>query len=356
MFKKTAIALAVAGAYGASLPAAQADEHTSSSFYGFVNVSADYADENNGGTPSNIFLPPGADGDIHLGDQANSRFGFRGSTDLGNGLTAGARVEIGFGTSAFNRGSVREDAAPWDKRLAYVDLSGNFGTLRLGNQWGALFEYLGAITFRSYGFGGADWYESTRHINDDAFGLRVSDAVNYTYGAGGYGSDPFTFTAQGILDQDNDGGADSDETIDAYTLAAASSFGGFKIAAAYYGENGGPGEPEPELIGIGGTFDITDAINVGARWTTVDRDDGSDDPTTLSFIGSMDFGGGFSGMAKYAVGSDDTEGDLDTIFLQMNKNLGAGTNVYVEVEQATRDLAGPDPESTVIAVGMIKNF
>lgn len=56
MFKKTAIALAVAGTYGASLPV-QAQE-TESGFYGFVNVSMDYADTENGGTGSNIFLPP----------------------------------------------------------------------------------------------------------------------------------------------------------------------------------------------------------------------------------------------------------------------------------------------------------
>lgn len=353
MFKKTAIALAVAGTYGASLPV-QAQE-TESGFYGFVNVSMDYADNENGGTGSNIFLPAASDGDIHLGDQANSRFGFRGSTDLGNGLTAGARVEIGMGTSAGSRGSVREDAEPWDKRLAFVDLSGSFGKVTLGNQWGKLFEYLGSITFQSYGFGGADWYESTRHISDDAFGLRVSDAVDYTYGSGGYGSDPFTFSAQGIFDQNGDQST-SDETLDAHTLAAKATFGAFQLAGAYYGENNGPAEPEPSLMGLGGSFAVTDAVNLGVRWTSVDRDNGTDDPTTIAGIVTMDFGGGLSGMAKYGVGSDDTDGDLDTFFLQLNKNLGAGTNVYVEVEQASRSTVGPDPESSVVAVGMIKNF
>jgi len=354
MFKKTAIALAVAGAYGASLPV-QAQE-TESGFYGFVNVSMDYADEDNGGNPSNIFLPPGADGDLHLGDQANSRFGFTGSTDLGNGLTAGVKVEIGMGTSAFNRGSVREDAANWDKRLAWVDLSGSFGNLRIGNQWGALYEYLGYNTQRSYGFGGADWYEASRHLNDDGFGLRISDAVDYTYGSGGYGSDPFTFTAQGIFDQDNDGGADSDETLDAYTLAAAATFGNVTVNGAYYGENNAAGVPEPSLMGVGARFNLTDAFMLSGRYTTVDRDNGTDDPSVISVHGEMDFGGGISGMAGVGLGSDDTDGDMTSWFLQMNKNLGAGTNVYVEFEQATRDVAGPDPESQVIAVGMIKNF
>jgi len=353
MFKKTAIALAVAGAYGASLPV-QAQE-TESGFYGFVNVSMDYADTKNGGTGSNIFLPAGSDGSIHLGDQANSRFGFTGSTDLGNGLTAGAKVEIGMGTSAGSRGSVREDAEPWDKRLAWVDLSGSFGNLRLGNQWGALYEYLGYNTMRSYGFGGAAWYEGTRHLNDDAFGLRVSDAVDYTYGSGGYGSDPFTFTAQGIFDQIGDQSA-TDETLDAYTLAAAATFGNVTVNGAYYGENNGAGEAEPSLMGVGARFNLTDALMLSGRWTTTDRDNGTDDVDVIEIHGEMDFGNGLSAMAGYGTSSDDTDGDMDTFFLQMNKNLGAGTNMYVEVENATRDVAGGDPESTVVAVGMIKNF
>lgn len=356
MFKKTAIALAVAGAYGASLPV-QAQE-TESGFYGFVNASVDYADTENGGTASNIFLPAGSDGDIHLGDQANSRFGFTGSTDLGNGLTASAKIEIGMGTSAGGRGSVTEDAEPWDKRLAWVELAGNFGSLKLGNQWGALYEYLGYDTMRSYGFGGASWYESTRLLNHDSFGLRVSNAIDYTYGSGGYGSDPFTFTAQGIFNQDLTGTpADSDETLDAYTLAAAATFGGVTINGAYYGENNAPGTPEPELIGVGARFNVTDALMLAGRYVTVDRDvPGTDDNDTISVYGEMDFGGGLSGQLGYGTSSDDTDGDLDTIFAQINKNLGAGTNVYVELERAKRDVPTGDPESTIVAVGMIKNF
>jgi predicted porin len=368
MFKKTAIALAVAGAYGASVPAQAVvvDEDGNHQVYGFVNVSMDYAKEKNGGTPSNIFLPPGSDGDIHLGDQANSRFGFMGSQDLGNGLTAGYRIEIGFGTSAFNRGSVTEDAAPWDKRLAYVDLTGNFGQIRAGNTWGKLYEYLGYNTFRSHGFGGASWYESTRHLNYDSFGLRVSDAVEYNYGSGGYGSDPFTFSVQGIFDQRNGaaGGPDfteageNDEVLDAYTIAGAATFGNVTVNAAYYGESNPDGVPEPSLMGLGARFQITDAFMLAGRVTTVDRDNGTDDPESISLHAEYNFGNGLSAMAGYGMGSDDDEGDLDAIFLQMNKNLGSGTDVYIEFEHASRDGIGgaADPESTVVAVGMKKSF
>ena len=358
MFKKTAIALACAGAYGASVPAQAVvvDADGNHEVYGFVNVSMDWAKEKNGGTASNIFLPPGSDGDIHLGDQANSRFGFRGSTDLGNGLTAGYRIEIGFGTSAFNRGSVREDAAPWDKRLAYVDLSGSFGTLRAGNQWGLLYEYLGYNTFRSHGFGGGGWYETTKELNYDGFGLRVSDAVTYQYGGGGYSSDPFTFSAQGIFDQRNDDPFLGDETLDAYTLGAASTFGNITVNGAYYGENNPAGTPEPELMGVGARVSLTSAFALMGTFSTVDRDDGTDDVTSIDLHSEYDFGGGLTAMLGGAVGSDDTNGDLTQFFAQLQKDLGESTLVYAEFEHATRDQAGGDAESSVVAVGMKKSF
>lgn len=355
MFKKTAIAVAVAGACGASV-SAQAmtvDAEGNHQVYGFVNVTGDFADTSNGGVGSNMFLPAGADSDFHLGDQANSRFGFRGSTDLGNGLTAGYRIEIGFGTSAFSRGSVKEDAEPWDKRLANVSLSGGFGSLKVGNQWGVLYEYLGWNDFRSHGFGGATYYETTGKINDDGFGLRVSDAVKYTYGSGGYGSDPFTFSVQGIFDQATEAG--NDETLDAVTFGAAATFGNITINGAYYDENN-DGAAEPSLAGVGFRANITDAFMLSGNFMTVDTDDGTADVDTAKLHAEFDFGNGLTSKAGFGVGSDDTDGDLTQIFLQLQKDLGQGTLVYSEFETASRDVAGPDPESTILAVGVKKSF
>ena len=95
MFKKTAIAAAVAGV--AAVPmAAQADGH-SPTVYGFVNIGIQStsidgsgAAFGNAGVGSNIFF--GApDGSIDAHDTANTRFGFKGSKDLGNGLCAVSR-------------------------------------------------------------------------------------------------------------------------------------------------------------------------------------------------------------------------------------------------------------------------
>lgn len=379
MFKKTAVAMAVAGAFGASIPAhaVPIGKDGTNEVYGFVNVSLDYSDVKHGGNASNIFLPNtnpegGSDSSFQTGDQANSRFGFKGSQDLGNGLKAGYKIEIGLGTSGYNRGAPTEDTSHWDKRLAYVELSGNWGTLRAGNTWGKLYEYLGYNTVRSFGFGGSTWYEATRHLNYDTYGLRVSDAVEYDYGSGGYGSDPFTFSVQGIFAPPNNtiGGSggnehltdangnpiDNTNTLDAYTVAGAATFGMVTVNAAYYGENNPSPLPEVKLYGVGARFQITKAFMLSGTFMEVDRDNGTDKPQTAEVHAEYDFGNGIMGMLSYGHGKDNTDGDLNSYFASVHKDLGMGTNLYIEAEHDQRDTAGPNPESTIVSVGMIKYF
>jgi len=65
-----------------------------------------------------------------------SRFGIKASSDLGNGLTAAAKYE--FGTTAD-----KELPNLTDVRVAVVSISGNFGTIGIGNQWSAFYDTVG---------------------------------------------------------------------------------------------------------------------------------------------------------------------------------------------------------------------
>ncbi len=57
----------------------------------------------------------------------NSRFGFKGTEDLGGGLKAGFQLESGFNSDT------GASAATFFGRQSEVNLSGGFGTVRLGN-------------------------------------------------------------------------------------------------------------------------------------------------------------------------------------------------------------------------------
>jgi len=371
--KKSIIAVAVAGAVGAPMSAAQAAEA-----YGFINVGLDAVSKDAGGAAfgfgagvPDVIFAGGGDGSLHLSDTAESRFGFKGSEDLGNGLTAGYRLEFGLGTESFatfagsrptQGGSVFEDTSP-TTRLANVSLSGDFGTLKVGTQWGTLYEYLGWNVFRSSGHGGAGWYYATRPLLADPSGLRIDHAITYTYGAGGYGSDPFSFTVQGVLKQDTPITAEdpaNDETLDATVVGAQGTFGDFQVNGVAYQDANGVGAPEPSLTGIGVRWNSGD-LYIGGNFTVTDLDvSGVDDLEVLQVLATYDFGGGNSGMAGFSSGdSGDADVDLSGIFLQFAHQLSSRTQAYVEIEQATVDnigFGGDDGETSVVSLNLMHSF
>ena len=65
-----------------------------------------------------------------------SRFGIKASSDLGNGLTAAAKYE-------FSTEADKEQPGIGDIREAVVSISGNFGTIGIGNQWSAFYDTVG---------------------------------------------------------------------------------------------------------------------------------------------------------------------------------------------------------------------
>jgi len=65
-----------------------------------------------------------------------SRFGIKASSDVGNGMTASARYEFG---TVSDKG--KDGVA--NTRIATVGVSGGFGSVNLGNQWGAYYNLVG---------------------------------------------------------------------------------------------------------------------------------------------------------------------------------------------------------------------
>lgn len=382
--KKSLIAVAVAGAVGAPMSAAQA---AAPEVYGFVNVGLESASVEDGGGAANaagvsdfiIFQTPGDDSGLAMSDIAETRLGVRGTEDLGNGLTSGYRLEFGLGTSAFDEpgGSVEEDA-DFELRLANVSLSGDFGEVKVGTQWGTLYEYSGWNIFRSDGHGGAGWYWMTSLLDQDWFGLRVSSAATYTYGGGGYSSDPFTFSVQGVMNQTEAGTGDSgeigdpsqprsadlrndEETLDALIIGGQGTFGDVTVNAVYNQENRTVG-PEPSLISLGARWS-NGPLYVGGSWLQMDRDNAAGNkPSVLIALAGYDFGGGVSGMAGFSTGDADTSngtGDLSAFFLQAQRELSANTKVYAEYETATTDktaTGGEDGETSVVHVAIKHSF
>jgi predicted porin len=342
-FNKKALALAISAS--ALLPASA----SAVDIFGFVNVAIENTSLSGAGAGNEIFAT-GADGSTHGQDVAETRFGFKDSRDLGNGLTGSFKIEMGLGTSAAGAGGVNEDSTP-TTRIAQVALSGDFGTVTVGNQWGILYEYLGWNIYRTHGHGGGTWYHTTQHLNDDAYGLRVQNAFTYTYGGGGYGTDPFTFSVQVVAEPDT---ATDDEFMDAVVFGAAFTTGDLTINAVSYSESDGSGAAEPSLIGLGARYNLSGDTYVGGTYMQVDNDAGQD-LSSFNVLLTHHLGDGLSGMIGYGFSDADAPLlELDSnLLLQLEKDLGAGLITYVEIE--TAELSNGD-ETRIVSGNLKYNF
>ena len=129
--KKSAIALAVAAALAASA-AAQAE----TTFYGRAALAITYTDTSiDSDTPIGDIFDDGI-WDIR---NAGTRWGVRGSEDLGNGLSAIYHIETNLDADSHNGNGDSQTG-----RLAWVGLKGGFGAVKLGAQWTPYYNALGA--------------------------------------------------------------------------------------------------------------------------------------------------------------------------------------------------------------------
>lgn len=334
--KKSLIAMAVAGVVAAPM-AAQAQD---AGVYGRVNVGL----WNNNEDAQAYW---GIDEGLTL-QNISSRFGARGEEDLGNGLTAHYRYEFGVdATSATFQNN---------NRLSWIGLSGDFGMVKAGRIWSAWYDYLGWNTDRSQFLGGTGYYHYGTGANIGT-GTRASDSINYTWGGGGYSSDPFTFSVE--TQMSDSGGTDTDpQDIDLLTLAALGTFGDVQVTGAHRSASAGnSGDPEPSQLGLGVRWNGGGPLYVGGTYVSTDPDvSGAPEPTMFEVLATYDMGGGLSGQLSFSQEDADTDsGDGDTtgVFAQLNRSLSSRTNAYVEFQSVDID-GGLSPQ--VLLVGMGHNF
>lgn len=143
----------------------------------------------------------------------SSRFGFKGTEDLGNGLRAGFALESGFASDT------GVSASPFFGRQSEVNLSGAFGTVRLG-RW----------ISESY-FATADYVSMHNHdtgsSSDALYAYVMRDTNKIGYRTPSFGN--FTLEgAVGLHEQANGTGGKT-----AYDLAANYAVGNLALGAGY---------------------------------------------------------------------------------------------------------------------------
>ena len=132
--KRSLLSLAVLGTY-VSMASAQ----TSVSIYGIADAGIGYRDSGAAGNAKSWRLDSG--------QQSGSRIGFRGTEDLGSGMSATCVLENGYSIDDGNLGQ----SGRLFGRQAFVGLNGGFGSLKFGRQYNPIRTALETVD--PFGFG-----------------------------------------------------------------------------------------------------------------------------------------------------------------------------------------------------------
>jgi general bacterial porin, GBP family len=227
--------IAIAAAATSVLAASSAHAQSSVTLYGLIDAGLMY---------TNNVVKGGASGGLlqaSSGAINGSRFGLRGSEDLGDGLKAIFVLENGF--------NLQSGAQGQDNRLfgrqAYVGLSDSrFGTLTLGRQYDSLVDYVAPLSGTAGTFGDTGFAHPFDNDNLN-HSVRMSNAVKYTsddYQGFKFGSlYAFSNTSDFALNR-------------AYSVGASYQNGPLKVAAGYLQIDG-----SSSTANTGGAIDLQES-------------------------------------------------------------------------------------------------
>lgn len=154
--KKTLIALAAVAATGAAFA------QSSVTLYGV----ADVAIAKSTGSSAKLASSTGQ-------NNGNSRWGIKGTEDLGGGLKAGFNYEAAL---SLNDGSVNQSGGQYFSRYAFLNLTGDFGETRFGRTLNP--SYFAAAAWELTGT--ANYSAATTQFGSVLGGIRNSSQISYT--------------------------------------------------------------------------------------------------------------------------------------------------------------------------------
>src|SRR5580704_13296374 len=204
--KKTLMVAALTGVF-----ATAAHAQSSVTLYGLIDAGITYT--NNQGGHSNWQETSGT--------VNGSRWGLRGSEDLGGGLKAIFTLENGFNIA---NGNLGQNSRLFG-RQAFVGLSSSqYGAVTLGRQYDSVVDYVGPLAATGSQFGGTIAAHPFDNDNLDNT-LRINNSVKYT--SANYGG----FTFGGLYGFSNT--ADGFSNNRAYSFGASYNYGGLNVGAGY---------------------------------------------------------------------------------------------------------------------------
>ena len=245
--QKKLIALAVAGMF--AVPAAFAAT-SNVDIYGVLNVDVNRVDQDVNGVDNQVSVSSNA-----------SRIGFKGSEDLGGGLSAIWQIESGF--------TADEGTGNFATRNTFVGLKGGFGTILAGRHDTPV-KLLGR-SVDNFGDGMADSRNllgSERFVGANVFDLRPNNTIAYTT------PDMSGLTAMlaYVTGTGTDNGLDNNDT-DLWSANVVYANGPFMLGAGYEKHN--TATNDEKIWRLVGKFTMAD-LTLGAQYDNASSDIDSD--------------------------------------------------------------------------------
>jgi predicted porin len=302
--------------------AGTAGAQSSVTLYGLVDI----------GLEQTRLSPGGSTTRLSSGIQSGSRWGVKGTEDLGGGLSASFQLESGFDAST----GVQGQGGLAFGRQAWVGVNGGFGSLKLGRQYVPLF--LAQDTIDPFGTGlvgdGSGMAAVFR-----SYGVRMNNTINYsTPNFGGFGFE----AAYGLGEQPGSASLGGQ-----YGFAGTYEGGPLTVVGAYHHQNlvaGGVDAGDARTFLVGATYDFKVARLHGAFADNRDKDAGGNNTGRSRdyMLGVSAPVGPVSLMASYIRHNDRlvANADADMVAIGATYAMSKRTNLYTSYSRINNDAAG----------------
>ena len=251
----------------------------------------------------------GVDDNIGL-QNSSSRFGFKGSEDLGNGMSAIYKFELGYNADNKAQGGIAN-------RIGMVGLKGDFGTFAMGNMWTPTYNLVD---------GNLDPFNGS-NMGYPAIAFRAGDALAY---ANKFGDVKFQLAVVS-----NNSGTE-DDLMDAYNVAVNFPAGPVSIGLGIHSNT----DDSATVVSVNYKGD---GFGLGFGYQDADK---LANVKTMTLLGTMNVGTKGKLLLRWT-DVDDTstaDKDYDGTTIGYHHALSKRTKVYVE--NSSKDLA----DETVIGL------
>ncbi|WP_275100448.1 porin [Sedimenticola hydrogenitrophicus] len=246
-----------------------------------------------------------------------SRFGVKGSEDLGNGLKAIFQYEWGVDSA---------DSGDFSGRLAYAGLTGGFGTVALGRQWTPYYgsvdktDIFQVVGINDHYLGVTRVGNTLAYVSPDFNGLSAKVALIMA------DETPFS------LSSPNTG----EDGIDVYNVSVDYNNGPLSVGVSYLGFEGAL---DSELVGIGAKYNFGNFAIIG-QYEDFSAPVSALDSDSWGLAAEAYFG---NNTVRAMFGQAEVAGvDFDTWAVGVEHAFSKRTRVFAEYEDSELNAATDD--------------